>query len=241
MQNFRELAARRHSSRRFDGNRVVDDADLQDILETALLAPSWSNTQPFRVAVATGDVKDKLKAEFTKRYDKSLEVQDQGKLGQAIAVMKDKEVDPKGEYVLPRGYPEDLKASAFATGKGLYDVLGIGRGDRDGRRAAMRKNFEFFDAPVALFVYAHEGLGVYGPLDVGFFLQTLALAATERGLSTCMQGALAYYPKPVRAVFDIPEHYKLLCGVSLGYESDEALNSYRPQKLAVDDLLLKTK
>lgn len=238
MKDFAALARARHSSRRFDGTRDVDEDILRRLLDVALLAPSWSNTQPFKIAVARGAIKDGLKAELTRRYDEGLHLQGKKGLGQLVAALKHPDGKPNGDFFLPLNYPEDLKPAAHATGRGLYNVLGIERGDRPARQAAMRRNFDFFDAPVALFVFVHEGLGVYGPLDAGFFLQNLALAAEEQGLGTCMQGALAFWSKPVHDAFQVDRNYKLLCGVSLGYEADHAVNSFRPDKKSIDDILL---
>jgi nitroreductase len=75
-------------------------------------------------------------------------------------------------------------------------------------------------------------------LDAGFMLQTLLLSAHARGLGTCAQGALAMWAGPVRAEFEVPDHYRLLCGVSIGYASDHVVNEYAPVRPAVDEILL---
>jgi nitroreductase len=103
----------------------------------------------------------------------------------------------------------------------------------------MRRNFEFFGAPTAVFVFVHEGLGAYSVLDAGFMLQTLLLSAHARGLGTCAQGALAMWAGPVREEFEVPEHYLLLCGVSIGYASDHAVNRYDPGRPSLDEVLLQ--
>jgi nitroreductase len=41
---------------------------INQILTDALTAPSWSNTRPFKVAVATGEVKDRISGEFLSRW-----------------------------------------------------------------------------------------------------------------------------------------------------------------------------
>ena len=105
----------------------------------------------------------------------------------------------------------------------------------------MARNFSFFDAPTALFVFCESSLGAYSALDTGIFLQSLALAAEERGLGTCMQAALATWAGPVKARFDIPENYKLICGVSVGYKADHKVNSFAPKRRPLDELLLKPK
>jgi nitroreductase len=102
----------------------------------------------------------------------------------------------------------------------------------------MRRNFEFFGAPTALFVFTHEGLGEYSVLDAGAMIQTLMLSAHARGVGTCAQGALALWSGPVRDAFVVPEHYRLLCGVALGYPTDAPVNAYAPDRMDVAGLLL---
>ena len=145
---------------------------------------------------------------------------------------------PDGDFAIPLVYPEDLQERRRATGYGLYSVLGIDRSDRDARDRQMLRNFEFFGAPTALFAFVHEGLGAYSVLDAGFMLQTLVLSAHARGLGTCVQGALAVWAGPVRAEFDVPDHYRLICGVSIGYASDHPVNAFDPGRPSVDEVLI---
>lgn len=56
----------------------------------------------------------------------------------------------------------------------------------------------------------------------------LMLSARAHGLDRCAQGALATWGSPVRAAFDVPKDYKLICGVSIGYASDQPVNQYNP-------------
>lgn len=103
----------------------------------------------------------------------------------------------------------------------------------------MRKNFEFFGAPTAIFVFVHSGLREFSVLDAGIFVQTLMLSAHAHGLGSCAQGALATWARPVRQAFEIPKHYKLICGVSLGYASEHTVNHYNPGRADVSGLVLK--
>jgi nitroreductase len=64
------------------------------------------------------------------------------------------------------------------------------------------------------------------------------LSARARGLGSCAQGALALWPGPVRAEFDVPEAYALVCGVSIGYPSSHPVNAFRPGRAPLDDVLL---
>ena len=92
----------------------------------------------------------------------------------------------------------------------------------------MRPNFEFFGAPAVVFLFVHRGLREFAALDAGLYLQTLMLSAHARGLATCAQGALATWAWPVRSAFEIPRPYRLICGVSIGHASDNAVNRYNP-------------
>jgi nitroreductase len=145
---------------------------------------------------------------------------------------------PDSDFAIPLAYPTELQERRRATGFGLYGVLGIDRGDVAARDRQMRRNFEFFGAPAAIFVFVHDGLGSYSVLDAGLMMQTLLLSAHARGLATCAQGALAMWAGPVRAEFDVPEHYRLLCGLSIGYASDHPVNAYDPGRPAVDEVLI---
>ncbi len=213
-----DLLIRRRSIRAFRPDPVAPDV-LDRILAAAQEAPSWSNTQPYRLGLATGALRDALAADLTAAFDAG-----------------SKELAP--EIPLPLSYPPELQRRRQATGFGLYETLGIAREDYAARNAQMRRNFEFFDAPVALFVFVHEALGQYAALDAGVFLQSLMLAAVDEGLGTCAEGALAMYSGPIRRRFDVPEGYKLLCGLSLGYPAEDRVNGFRPARKGRDELLL---
>ena len=145
---------------------------------------------------------------------------------------------PDGDFATNFEYPEDLQPRRRATGHGLYELLGIGRKDLAAREAQLRKNFEFFGAPTAIFVFVHSGLRELSVLDAGIFVQTLMLSAHAHGLGTCAQGALATWAGPVRDAFDIPKPYKLICGVSLGYPSEHVVNGFNPGRSDAGELLL---
>ncbi len=146
---------------------------------------------------------------------------------------------PDGDFTTNFEYPADLQPRRRATGHGLYELLRIGRKDHAAREAQMRKNFEFFGAPTAIFVFVHSGLREFSVLDAGIFVQTLMLSAHAHGLGTCAQGALATWAGPVREAFDIPRPFKLICGVSLGYSSEHAVNGFNPGRGDAAELLLK--
>ena len=147
---------------------------------------------------------------------------------------------PDGDFKPILGkYPGIFQDRRMHTGKGLYEILGIKRGDKKARDEAMARNFTFFDAPVAIFVFIHPGMKFTALVDVGIMMQSLMLSATDKGLGTCPQGALGMWRSPLEQHFNIPDGYKLVCGLALGYpEADEKVNTYRPKKLSLDELMI---
>lgn len=224
--DFGQLVRSRRSVRDFLPDAIPDDL-LERVLADATWAPSWSNTQPYYLAVASGPVRDRISAGLCDRFDKGMAAQSGGPLAK-LTLLITRTGLPDGDFDTNLTYPDELQPYRRKTGFGLYNVLGIERGDKAARTRQMRKNFEFFGAPTAIFVFVHEGLKEFAVLDAGILLQTLMLSAQANGLATCAQGALATWPGPVRQEFNVPEHYKLICGVSIGYASDHDVNGFNP-------------
>lgn len=206
----------RKSTRAFLDEKVSNDT-VKKILEVARFAPSGVNTQPWQVAVVTGDKKKSLCA--------LMEAQFRNKV--------------KGEMDYPY-YPDEwvapYRARRKTCGLQMYSTLNIGRDDKQKQLDQWAANYRAFDAPVALFFFLDEVLTTGSYLDYGMFLQSIMLAAMEEGLATCPQAALGEYPDIVKRELDYPAESILIGGMALGYEDKEALiNSYRTERLAVDE------
>ncbi len=234
--NLATFIRSRRSTRSFKPDAIPADT-LSALLDDACWSPSWSNTQPYRLAIASGDTRDQISQELCSRFDRAMRGQQGGLLGKLKLLMTQGAL-PDGDFKTNFEYPKDLQPSRTATGRGLYELLGIGRQDHAARNRQMRKNFEFFGAPTAIFVFVHGGLKEFAALDAGIFIQTLMLSAHSRGLATCAQGALASWRTPVLEHFEIPAHYKLLCGVSIGYADDEKVNQFNPGRASTSEGLL---
>ena len=207
---------------------------IDAVIADALASPSWSNTQPYLMGVATGEMRERISAELCTRFDAGMRARSSGPIGRLGAWRS----RPSSDLPVPLDYPPDLQDRRRQTGYGLYRVLGIDRADRAARDRQMRRNFEFFGAPVVIFVFVHRGLGHYATLDAGIMLHALMLSAHARGLGTCAQGALAIWSAPIRSAFEVPGHYALLCGVALGYPSDHPVNAYAPARAGLSERLL---
>ena len=66
--NFGVFASSRRSTRDFLPTPIPDEI-IEEIIADGLTSPSWSNTRPIRVAVAKGDVRERLSKEFLLRWE----------------------------------------------------------------------------------------------------------------------------------------------------------------------------
>ncbi len=222
-EQFHELAASRRSTRDFLDTPIAPVV-LDEILNEGVTAPSWSNTRPFMVAVATGAQRDRISKALVQRLRDSAELKGQG-------------ANPDYTHVIP--YPEGLVERSQRVGKGIYDTLGIDRTDTAARFRFLERNYEFFGAPTALFFFTHRGLDHFGTLDLGLYMQTLMLAAKSRGIGTCAQGYLGNYPDIIRNEFEVSDDYALVCGMSIGYPSNHPINSWGAERLEISELRVK--
>jgi len=209
--NVIEALNQRKSTRAFL-KQDVDKAVIEEILDAARHAPSGANTQPWQAAVVTGDKKRKLEQRLEAAFSDGIEA--------------------KMDYLYyPTEWSEPYKSRRVACGLELYRALHINREDKQRRRDQWAANYRAFDAPVVLFFFMDAGLQTGSFMDYGMFLQSLMLAAVDKGLATCPQAALAEYPLLVKQELGYPENSILICGMALGYENhDAAINHYRMQR-----------
>jgi nitroreductase len=229
----------RRSTRDFLPTQVPPEI-INQILVDALSAPSWSNTRPFKVAIATGDVRDRISNEFLARWSVLSKGMSANIFGKLKFLFKRYGLPTSNRRML-KPYVAELKPRAQRVGAELYGMLGVKRGDRNERDKQWGKNYEFFGAPVELFIYIHKSLHIYAACDAGLMMENLMLSAHAHGLGSCAQGAVAIWEDVVRKEFEVSKDYRLLCGLSLGYASDAKVNTFAANRIGVDELLLKEK
>jgi nitroreductase len=235
--DWKEFVASRRTTRDFL-NKEVSDSLIDELLTDAMTAPSWSNTRPYLVGIAKGKKRDRISKELLSRWDAAGRALKGGLAGK-VKLLFTRYGLPTSDYKVFRTYPKDLVPRQQKVGAELYGLLGIKRDDQEARQAQWARNYEFFGAPVELFIFTHSGLGEYSVSDAGLFMQNLMLGAHARGLGTCAQGAVALWADPIRKEFKIPKGYKLLCGIAVGYPSDDKVNGFRAERLPIEEIKLK--
>ena len=103
----------------------------------------------------------------------------------------------------------------------------------------MAAMYRFFDAPAVVVIVVDKMLQLTYPLiDIGALLQTIALAALEFDLGTCIMRAIADYPDQVREIIGVPESKHVIIGMTMGYPDwNHPINSFQSEREALEDLL----
>lgn len=234
-----DFLASRRTTRDFLPTPVPQEI-IDQLLTDSLTAPSWSNTRPFKVAVATGEVKDRISNEFLSRWGVLSKIMRRG-IKNKLRLLISRYGLPTSNRSIVKPYVPELKPRAERVGRELYTLFGVARGDREARDKQWAKNYSFFGAPVELFIYIHKSLHIYAASDAGLMMENLILSAHARGLGTCAQGAVNIWDDVVRREFDIPKEYRLLCGMAIGYPSDSPVNSFKANRIGVEELMFKPK
>ena len=198
-------------------DKPVPEETLKAIFELAQLAPSNCNIQPWKVFVASGEVRDELRRRMVEKVTAGVPMEPdfEPNAGKFSGVYRQRQVDCAVE---------------------LYNNMGIARDDKPGRMRAQLRNFELFDAPHVVFIGMEREFGPTVALDVGMYIQSLMLAMTAYGVGSCAQGSMRYFPNDVREIFGEPASTAILVGISFGYEDpDVAANRTRVGRAPLAD------
>ena len=206
--NVTDAVQSRSSIRSFLSNPVSDEL-LKVLLEKSSRAASGGNLQPWKIFVLNNSsMKEFL--EFQERWT---------------------EPEVPAYEIYPPKLKEPYRTSRFELGEQMYEILEIGREDKDARIAQVMKNFIFFGAPCAFFCFVDRQMGPPQWSDLGMFLQTFMLLAREAGLDTCAQEAWSMKHDSVSEFVKAEDSDILFCGMAIGYRDENALvNSLKSKR-----------
>ncbi len=211
------LLAERHSCRAFLPTQV-DRSTLEGIFETAQRTASWCNSQAWQVSVVSGAALERLRTALV----------DAARSG----------VPGGSDFPFPAEYRGVYLDRRRECGFQLYNAVGVERGDKGGYARQTLENFRLFGAPHVAILTSDPGLGVYGAVDVGGYVQVLLLAMQSRGVAAIPQAALAGYSGLIKSQLGIAPERLMVCGISFGYEDPaHPANSYRMRRAPLADVV----
>ena len=205
----------RRSIRKFRPD-PIPTAVLKDLLETASWAPSWGNTQPWELYVITGEPLEAFRK------------------ANAASVANGETL--RNDVPMPEKWPEEMKIRYMDIGRSVVTSLGLKREDKEGRRRHQLNMAALFGAPCLIIAAVPKDVLVeYAMLDVGLLLQTLALAACDRGLGTCIMASSVHYANLLRKHGGISEDRRIIMGVAIGYpDRDAPINQFERQRAGLE-------
>lgn len=191
-----EAIRARKSIRGYKSDPVPKEV-LREILEIASRAPSAMNTQPCHFTVIAGQPLETLRRTNIEKFEA-------GEM-------------PHPDMQFER-FADEYRQRQVDLAVQLFQLLGIEREDKEKRNEWMKKGIGLFDAPAAIVISVDRSLGVeHSQCAVGAVLQTIALAALNYGLGTCIMDQGFFYPDVVREITGIPESHKVVLGLTIGY------------------------
>jgi len=202
----------RYSARAFLPKQV-DRELIEAVIKAAMRTPSWANTQPWELFVASGESIERIRNGFAECYEKN----------------------QAPEFEIPR--PLKWSEKAKSCTKELTTA------QREGEYSEAFKQFfdlncSFFNAPMVVYLCMDSILGQWSLFDLGAFSQSFMLSATEHGLQTVPAINLVMFPKIIREELAVPEDQKIVFGIACGYaDESHGVNVFRSSRRDFEDVV----
>ena len=207
--NFRELMKERHSCRKFQSKKIPEEV-LKDIISISLMSPSWCNSQPWTIYVATGNTLEEIRKEW---------------------ISKNKE-KVKGYADINPGHRTDFSERSQATMAKFFKI-----GDNlTNKNELEESNADFFNAQAMVYLTLNKGHQPYSVLDLGGIEMAIMLAAKDHGVDSIPAYTTIMYPDVLRKYLKISDKEDIVIGVALGYEEKCDANDYRANKFKIDEV-----
>ena len=214
---FESVIRGRRSIRAYKPERVPEEL-VREILDAARWAPSWRNAQSWNVWVLTGDALQRYTDEFR------------------AAVERD---DPAAlDLPATAEWPQACSARIAATMKSRAATLEAA-GEPTDPAAALARMADLFGAPCLLVFGFEDCLAeAYASFDTGSFVQSVCLAAYDRGLGTCIAATVIRYPDLLRRLLPGAGGKRFVVSVTLGSPmADSPANTFERSRAGLDELV----
>lgn len=209
---FNDCLKNRFSCRDFCSNFSLDNDILIKLANLAYLSPSASNMQEVKLCFVSKDSLKILKQALLKAFYENAK---------------------KNSFLnfYPANLPQTYKDKRFLNASKLYRLLNINKDDKNARLKQWAKNYEFFNANNAAFIYIDKELDNGAIFDAGIFSANLINAATSLNINTCFQASICEYNNIISNILNI-HNVNFLCAIALGKATKNKINSFRSEKRA---------
>ena len=205
--NFKQLMMERHSTRKFESKEIPKNV-LKEIISTSLLSPSWTNSQPWKLYVASGKALEEIKKIWLSNYEKKVERK------------PDIPIAHRNEF-------------SEISQKNMGDLI---KSFKDfSNDDIMKYNYIIFNAPTVVYFTLNKGYSKWSAYDLGAISMALMLAAKDRGVDSIPATSVVVFPDVLRNILKIPDNEDIIIGIALGYEEKCLANDYRAPKLKIEN------
>lgn len=195
---------------------------LKRLMEPALRAPSWANTQPWEFAIVSGSELEKIRKGFIE------------KAGEQSAP----------DIAGPPGYPEPHDSRRRALTAKLYEIKGIQREDAERRAWWRLQGLKNFGSPAVIYIciersfyFQGDGVNVWPMYDCGLVAENIMLVATAYGLGAITQAQAVSFPDVIRKVLKMPDSKLIVMGLAIGYPDwSDPINQFRSEREPLDNV-----
>ncbi len=214
---FETVLRGRRSIRAYTAEPVAREL-IEEILDEARWSPSWRNTQAWSIWVITGGELERFKERFKSAVDD----------GQP----------PSPDFVPTNDWPAACSlrtASLMQARSASLAAAGLATD----AAAALARMANLFGAPCLLVFGIENCLAPeYASFDTGSLVQSVCLAAYDRGLGTCIVATIVRYPELLRELLPGGDGKRFVVAVTLGHPDYEAAtNRFERARAGLDELV----
>ena len=212
MSSLTEVMKQRHSVRYFLSKPIPEET-LKEIMELSLLTPSWGNSQPWNLYIASGNTLKDIKKEWISRSKEGI----------------------KGCSDIEPGHRTDFSERCQNNMNDVMKCYGGILNDPQ-VKLLLDANYELFNAPTLVYITIPKKRTQYCLFDSGAIEMSVMLAAKEKGIDSVPAYAAINYPDILRKYLKISDDEDIVIGIALGYEDKEnILNKLRGKKLSLEE------
>jgi nitroreductase len=214
---FDEVIRGRRSIRAYRPEPVPEQV-VREILDEARWSPSWRNTQAWDVWAVSGDALERFKAEFRRAAERNA---------------------PGGlDLPVTADWPQACSARTTSLMRERAATLEAA-GEPSDPAAAMARMANLFGAPWLLVFGIEDCLAeAYAGFDTGALVQSVCLAAYNRGLGSCIAATIVRFPLILRELLPNAQGKRFVVSVALGYpEPEAAANTFQRSRAPLEELV----
>ena len=168
--SFTEIMKQRHSTRYFLSKPIPKET-LKQIIETSLLTPSWGNSQPWTIYVASGNTLENIKKDWVSKNKEGI----------------------KGNSDIEAGHRNDFSQRCQKCMGEIMNQVGEVLKDPKGT-ALMDANICLFNAPTIVYITIPKQRTLYNLFDSGAIEMSVMAAAKEHGIDSVSAYESIKYP-----------------------------------------------